>query len=190
MNGRIIFLLEEPSMQVFLSEFLPRLVPGWQRDEHFLLVPHEGKSDLDRSIPIKLKAWREPGAQFVIVRDSDGADCAVLETRLQQLCRPSGREAMIRLICQELEAWYLADEAALQMVYPDCSKAIRKLTRRFPNPETCLKPSHELEREIPSFQKQDAARRLGCVLTQERTRSTSFAVFADGVLRLAAIAAA
>jgi hypothetical protein len=30
MSGRVVFLLEEPSMKAFLQEFLPRLVPGWQ----------------------------------------------------------------------------------------------------------------------------------------------------------------
>lgn len=43
MNGRVVFLLEEPSMKAFLREFLPRVVRGWRENEHFLLVAHEGK---------------------------------------------------------------------------------------------------------------------------------------------------
>lgn len=54
MTGRVIFLLEEPSMKAFLLEFLPRLIPGWQHEIDFLLIPHQGKSDLDKSIPKKL----------------------------------------------------------------------------------------------------------------------------------------
>jgi len=76
--GRIIFLLEEKSMQTLLDAWLPRMFPGWQPQVHFVCVPHQGKRDLKKSIPIKLKAWRNPGDCFVIVCDSDGADCLAL----------------------------------------------------------------------------------------------------------------
>jgi hypothetical protein len=98
MSGRVVFLLEEPSMKVFLQTWLPRIVPGWEEGANFLLVPHEGKSDLDRSVPVKLKAWREPGTRFVIVRDNDGADCIATKRRLLGLVSGTGRTAVIRLI--------------------------------------------------------------------------------------------
>lgn len=71
MNGCIVFLLEEPSMKALLEGMLPRLFPGL----NFQCVSHEGKSDLDKSIPRKLRAWREPGVRFIIVRDNDNANC-------------------------------------------------------------------------------------------------------------------
>ena len=88
MSGRVIFLLEEPSMKAMLAEYLPRLVPGWIQGQHFLLLPHQGKSDLDKSIPIKLKAWQEPGARFVVVRDNDNADCLALKARYRPCAPP------------------------------------------------------------------------------------------------------
>lgn len=185
MTGRVIFLLEEPSMKAFLLEFLPRLIPRWQHEIDFLLIPHQGKSDLDKSIPKKLQAWREPGVRFVIVRDNDGADCLALKQRLQQMCVLSGHPVLIRLICQELESWYLADVDALKTAYPNDEKAIIRLTKRFPDPDTCLKPSHELERSLTDFQKQDAARRLGKLLSTQQMRSRSFHVFTTGVAQLA-----
>ena len=66
--SRIVFLLEEDSMKVLLEGLLPRLFPGLS----FLCLSHEGKQDLEKSIPRKLKAWREPGVRFVVVRDQDG----------------------------------------------------------------------------------------------------------------------
>ena len=60
MQGRMIFLLEEPSMKTLLEGLLPRLFPGMVAGEHFLCIKHEGKSDLDASIPRKLQAWRIP----------------------------------------------------------------------------------------------------------------------------------
>ena len=40
----------------------------------FICVPHEGKQDLEKSIPRKLRAWREPSAHFIVVRDNDGGE--------------------------------------------------------------------------------------------------------------------
>jgi len=68
--SRVVFLLEERSMKILLEELLPRLVPGMP----FICIPHEGKQDLEKSISRKLRAWREPGARFVVVRDNDGGD--------------------------------------------------------------------------------------------------------------------
>ena len=79
--SRVVFLLEEYSMKVLLEGLLPRLVPCLP----FLCVPHEGKQDLERSIPRKLRAWREPGVRFVVVRDNDGSDCRALKARLAGL---------------------------------------------------------------------------------------------------------
>ena len=84
MQGRIVFLLEEPSMKFLLDRLLPRLLPGLIEGEHFQCIAHEGKSDLDRSIPRKLAAWREPGVRFVIVRDNDNAVCVEIKTRMER----------------------------------------------------------------------------------------------------------
>jgi len=79
---RVVFLVEERSMKTLLDGLLPRLIPG----RSFICIPHEGKQDLEKSIPRKLKAWREPGARFVVVRDNDGGDCRALKQRLVGLC--------------------------------------------------------------------------------------------------------
>jgi hypothetical protein len=88
-----VFLLEEPSMKVLLEALLPRLYPGLS----FQCVPHEGKQDLDKSIPRKLRAWNEPGVRFCVIRDNDGADCLALKRRLAALCAEAGRPEINRL---------------------------------------------------------------------------------------------
>ena len=75
---RVVFLLEESSMKVLLDGLLPRLFP----DLPFLCVPHEGKQDLEKSIPRKLRAWREPGVRFVVVQDNDDSDCLARKQHL------------------------------------------------------------------------------------------------------------
>ena len=73
--NRIVFLLEEDSMKILLEGLLPRLFPGLQ----FLCIPHEGKQDLEKSIPRKLRAWREPGVRFSVVRPSDAISMLIPE---------------------------------------------------------------------------------------------------------------
>lgn len=112
--SRLVFLLEERSMKTLLEGLLPRLVPGLS----FICVPHEGKQDLQKSIPRKLRAWREPGVRFVIVRDNDGGDCCALKSSLSALCADAGRDdALVRIACQELEAWYLGEPSALAQAF-------------------------------------------------------------------------
>lgn len=48
----IVFLLEEKSMKYLLDGILPYILPDGVR---FITIPHEGKSDLQKSIPNKLQ---------------------------------------------------------------------------------------------------------------------------------------
>lgn len=187
MPGRIVFLLEEPSMQVLLDGWLPRLFPGWVDGQHFLCVPHEGKSHLDRSIPRKLAAWRIAGDRFVIVRDNDNADCIDLKARLHASCSQAGRaETLIRLVCQELESWYLGDLAALATAFDAPKVDTPALRRRLANPDAWQKPSVEVKRLVPSFQKISGARAMALHLSVASNRSRSLQAFVSGVRRLAA----
>ena len=116
--SRLVLLLEEESMRVLLDGLLPRLLP----DLPFKCVPHEGKSDLARSIRLKLRAWREPGVRFAVVEDNDGKDCHALKDALRGFCEAAGRpDTLIRIACQELEAWYLGEPEALADAFGDQS---------------------------------------------------------------------
>lgn len=55
--SRLVFLVEERSMKVLLDGLLPRLFP----DLAFLCVPHEGKQDLEKSIPRNFVLGESPG---------------------------------------------------------------------------------------------------------------------------------
>lgn len=181
--SRLVFLLEERSMKVLLEGLLPRLFPGLP----FLCVPHEGKRDLQTSIPRKLRAWREPGVRFVVIHDNDGGDCLALKHTLRSLCVDAGREdALVRIACQELEAWYLGEPDALAEAFGD--DGLRGLSRRarFRDPDAVIRPSAELERLVPAFQKIAGARRMAGHLNPERNRSPSFHALLRGLTPVAA----
>lgn len=190
MTGRLVFLLEEPSMKVLLEGLLPRLVPGWVAGVHFQCVPHEGKTDLDRSIPRKLAAWREPGVRFVVVRDNDSADCLDIKARLTAMCAAANRpDTLVRLVCQELESWYLGDLRALAAAFDNPRLDTPGLRKRLVDPDVWQKPSVELKRLEPRFQKLSGARALAIHLDPHadagRNTSRSFQVFVTGVRRVA-----
>jgi hypothetical protein len=177
---KLVFMLEEPSMKHFLDGLLPRVFPQLA----FQCIAHEGKSDLERSLPRKLRGWREPGVRFVVMRDNDGGDCAALKKRLLELCAGAGREdTLVRIACQELEAWYLGDMAALGLAYGrDLSNVARRRTYR--DPDAIGSPSAEVKRLVPPFQKVDGARRMGARVTPAGSRSRSFRVLLEGVARI------
>ena len=175
---KVVFLLEERSMGVLLDALLPRIFP----ELHFQCVPHEGKNDLEKSIPRKIRAWREPGVQFVILRDNDRADCVATKRRLQQICSNAGRpDTLVRIVCQELEAWYLEEPDAMAEAFED--EKLRRIGRRarFRDPDNVRQPSDELERLVPSFQKVGGARSMAQFLSRERNRSPSFQSLLSGI---------
>lgn len=181
--SRVVFLLEELSMKELLAGLLPRLLP----ELRFLCVVHEGWKDLEQSIPRKLRAWREPGVRFMVIRDSDGRDCREIKRRLQELCRQGGREDVaIRLACQELEAWYLGAPDALADEFEDESLRAIASTARFRDPDSVAQPSAALEKLVPSFQKLSAARRMGKRLSLQNA-SHSFRVTLDCLARMAKV---
>ena len=179
--GRLIFLLEEPSMQVLLDGLLPRLFP----DVSFLCVPHAGKADLERSIRNTLRNWRTPGDRFVVVRDSDGADCREVKERIRQLCRDGRREdTLIRIVCQELEAWYLGDPDAMATAFGDNALRLIRDRPRYRQPDNVAKPSHVVERIVGEYGKTAGARLMAQHLTRQGNRSHSFEVFMNGIERI------
>jgi len=179
--ARLVFLVEEKSMKVLLDGLIPRAFPSTE----FICVPHEGKQDLEKSIPRKLKAWREPGARFVVVRDNDNGDCRALKARLVGLCADTGRtDVLVRIACQELEAWYLGDPDALAVAFED--ESLRALGRRerFRDPDAVVGASEALAQAVPAFHKVSGARVMARHLNLTENRSGSFRAFMAGLRRL------
>lgn len=181
---RVVFLLEERSMKTLLDALLPRLFPGWIERQHFQCIPFEGKSDLEANLSRKLRAWREPDVRFVVMRDNDGADCVALKARYTRLCEESGRpDTLVRLVCQELESWYLGDLEAIAAAF-DVNADTVPLIRRFADPDAFTNASQELVRLVPSYQKLSGARAMAPQMNPERNRSRSFQAFLRGLRQI------
>lgn len=178
----LVFMLEELSMKEFLDGLLPRILPEHVR---YTLVVHEGKTDLEKSLPRKLRAWRIPNSHFIVVRDQDAGDCHVIKARLQRICETAGRsDTLVRIACRELEAWFLADLAAVGATFQQKGLSALQDKEKFRQPDLLGSPSRELAALVPSYGKVAGSRGLGPALDIDNTRSPSFKHFINGVRRL------
>ncbi|MEX5352561.1 DUF4276 family protein [Pseudomonas juntendi] len=178
----LVFMLEEPSMRHFLTGIMDRILP-WNFTVTYLV--HEGKQDLEKSIPRKLRGWQVPDSFFIIIRDKDSEDPLVLKTRLKALCaeRP---ESLIRIPVHHLESWILGDMNALAAAFEKPALAQLSSNRKFRNPDCLSNASEELARLIPGYQKVSGARTVSPHMGIEGNLSPSFNLFIRDIQRLAA----
>ncbi len=175
----LVFLLEERSAEALLNTLLPQILP---RNISFRCIPHEGKQDLEKSIPIKLKNWHVPDTWFVVIRDKDQSDCLCLKARLKKLCEDSGRpETLIRISVHELESWFLGDLRAVGEAFCLPNLARKQSRRKFRNPDALANAQEELKRMVKGYQKVAGARAIAPHLNLESNTSVSFQQLITGI---------
>ncbi len=183
MIEHLVFLLEEPSAADFLrgtqQHWLP---PGVTA--HFLVF--EGKQDLEKQLMRRLKCWLRPNSRFLVLRDQDSGDCVRIKKRLADLCFQAGRpEAVVRIACRELEAFFVGDWQAVAEAFDKPALAAHDRKAKYRDPDNLGSPSRELSRAIPTYQKGDGARRIAPLLVPKRNRSTSFQALYRSLTQLA-----
>ena len=173
-------------MEAFLQCLLPRLVEDWREQEHFLCIPHQGVSDLKKSLRRKLPGWQKPGDHFVILLDSDNADCKQRKQEIVAQCQgATSKGVIVRLVCQELESWYLGDLPALVQAFDNPGLNAARLCKPSSNPDEIPKPSQRLQQGVPRFQKVRDAKRIAPHLAlDDSNRSHSFRLFIHTVRQL------
>ena len=177
---KLVFFLEERSMKELLDGILPKILPDGIT---FKTIPHEGKSDLEHSLPIKLRVWNEPNTSFVVVHDQDSNNCIEFKKKLIDLCAGFGKKVLIRIPCHELEAWYWGDLDAVSMAY-NKNLNLLKNKRKYQNPDRIEHPKIELQRFLPKMWQINGARRMSQYMDINKNTSHSFRVFVQGVLAL------
>ncbi len=180
---RLVVFVEGKAEQRLLEPLLHRHFPEAPPP---LVIAHDGKQDLERRLPTRLSAWNIPGDRFMVLRDRDGADCIAVRKNLQQLCRKAGKpETVVRIACDNLEAWYLGDLATLGKIYGK-PLAQHQDKEKFRNPDELGNPTQEVQRLVPQFGKVTGASLMGGQMTRDGNRSPSFRKFWQGVDRLLA----
>lgn len=178
---RLIFMVEEPSMQELLKEILPKILPA--NFDPPIIIPHNGKSDLAKSIPIKLKAWQNEEDKFIIVHDKDSNDCIELKKNLLELCSEGKNTCLVRIVCTELESWYFGDLEAVSLAYGKDYTALAKKSK-YRHPDAIANAKEEIYKLIPTHQQISGAKRIAEHMDISRNTSYSFQIFVSGVKRL------
>jgi len=182
---RIEFFIEEPSMEVFLKTVLPKIFPEtFLLNENYFIRTHQGKSDLIKSLRTKIKAYYRMGQPvgIIVLHDQDSNDCKLLKNNLKAICLDSSEvvKCLIRIVCRELESWYLGDLKAVEKSYKNFNSSKYLNKSKFRNPDN-LNSYHELQKMVPAFQKVDGAGKISPNLSLVDNRSISFNHFITGV---------
>ncbi|MDB5255872.1 MAG: hypothetical protein JWM14_567 [Chitinophagaceae bacterium] len=185
---RLEILVEEKSMESLLRVLLPKVLPSkWQLDVNCFVRSFEGKSDLQKSIPKQVRAFShfpEP-IGVIILHDQDSADCKKLKQKLKKMVVQNGDcNHLIRIVCKELESWYIGDFAAVKQAYPTFKSEQFIKKAKYRNPDLC-NASFELRQILPEFQKVTSANKIGHFLDLNNNKSESFNQFVSGIMNFA-----
>lgn len=177
----LVVFTEEPSMKEALEPILDKL--GIAKGQ-YQIISHQGVSELEKSLRNKLRSWRDPAARFLILRDNDMGNCSDRKRKLLEIARRAGREGQckVRIVCQELEAWFIGDINALEKSR-HLKKPVPKRLRRC-DPDQLEKPSRELAKLRSGYGKITGAKKIAPHLDVQNQRSASFAATVSAIRAL------
>lgn len=185
MMKELVFCLEEPSAEVMLQGLLPKILI--ENDVAIRYIRFDGKQDLEKQLFRKLRNYQNPLAKFIVLRDQDSySDCKVLKTKLFDICIKAGKpNAMVRIACHELETYYLADLAAVELGLRITGLARLQNKKKFRSPDYLGSPSRELAvLTNGQYQKVGGSRSIGPHLDIENIRSDSFRNLVSGIKKI------
>jgi len=179
----LVVFTEEMSARVLLESLLPRLL---KQSIHIRCIAFEGKQDLEKQLPIKLKGWRTPDTVFVILRDQDSGNCHDIKHKLKSICDAANKTGvLIRIACRELESWYFGDLTAVGAGLGLVGLSALQTKARYRNPDDIVRPANELKKVTKNrYQKVSGSRVIGKHLSLDNKRSKSFQNFINGVRRI------
>ena len=180
----LVFLTEEQSMTPVLRKLLAGLWPSALEGLHWHIIHHQGKADLESNLVDKMRSWNYNSPHFIILRDNDGGDCQALKNRLLDLATSTSKPHHIRIVCQELEAWFLGDLEAVEAAFPksDATSYQNRNPYRFPDKPT--HPSQLIAELTGTSAKVGRAEEIAPHLNSETNRSPSFQVLRRTLLQL------
>lgn len=194
-------LVEERSAESALDLLLPRIIP----EATFRIHAHQGKRDLLRKLPSRLRGythWHVKDLLVVVLLDEDRSDCQALKNQLEEIATQArlttksatrGRRFQVlnRIAVEELEAWYFGDCTAVRAAYPRVSRTLEN-DQRYRNPDAVRGGTWEaFERVLQKagyhkggLAKVAAARDVATHMEAGRNTSQSFIAFREGLRAL------
>jgi hypothetical protein len=195
-------LVEEPSMEAFLRQLLPRLLGD---ELSFSIYPYQCKDDLLAKLPQRMNgyaSWLPADWRIIVIVDRDDDDCNVLKKRLERMALDAGlstRTACVeasrpwqvvnRIVIEELEAWYFGEWNCVRRAYPRVNASVPNKAA-YRDPDVIAGGTWEaLERVLKKagyfqsgLRKIELAREMGRCMDWTANCSHSFCVFRDALL--------
>jgi hypothetical protein len=175
---RIEILVEEESIRAFLEKLIEKLAEGtdWILEQNVFIRSFEGKSHLRKELPNKAKVYarfHEP-IFLLVLQDKDSNDCLQLKQSIIELVKPSGLTSFkVRIVCKELECWYLGDLDAVECVIPASKAGKLKNKSKYKDPEK-LNGKDEIKKWIQPYSAIQFAKSIACKMSLENNSSQSF----------------
>ncbi len=194
-------LVEEESVEVALSNLLPKIAPNLS----YQLYVHQGKHDLLQKLPQRLRGYREwlpADWRILILLDEDREDCIALKARIEDIARSVGFstrtvrdssgqfQVITRIVIEELESWFFGDIAALCAAYNGISPTLPN-KQRYRDPDAIVGGTWEaLLRELQRaghyrgmnyLPKKEVAALISANMNPASNASRSFCLFRDAL---------
>lgn len=181
----LVFLLEELSIQTMLELILPRILPC---DVQFQCIAFRGKQDMRKKLLPKIRGWHgETDSRFIVIQDQDSNDCIQLKADLRTLCDAAGnRPTLIRIVCHELETFYLGDLQAVESGLGVRNLARLQQTQKFRTPDQLNNAKQELRKLTDKYDPIIGTRAIAPHLRLDGSNaSISFHHLISGIQRIA-----
>ncbi|PIQ21169.1 MAG: hypothetical protein COW65_10695 [Cytophagales bacterium CG18_big_fil_WC_8_21_14_2_50_42_9] len=180
---------EEPSAKNVFEIILPKILP---EGVLFSIYPHQGKQDLERALRTTVPSISKiPGSRILITRDQDSADCKELKLKLTELVKDTCKSPyLIRILCRELESWFLGDLNAINQAYPRMKPESYASKAEFRNVDNMQSPNRYLLKILPDYEGRDnlpkleVSENIAPFLDLENNTSSSFRYTIQGIKKL------
>ena len=172
----IVLFTEEASMTPVLKRVMQATRPSAIEGVDWIIIAHRGKPDLHKNLVRKMREWNYGNPHFIILQDNDGGDCYHSKKKILELCTQTNKPYHVRIVCQELESWFIGDLNAVEKAFPK-SHATKEARRpKFCNPDTLNKPSEIIAKltDTGDSAKVGRAEVISKFLALESNRSPSF----------------
>jgi hypothetical protein len=180
---------EEESFRRTADNVLPKILP---KGAAYKVYVHQGKQDLERAIKTTVPIIsKKPGAKILITRDQDSGDCGKIKNRIRDTIADRCHcQYLIRIVCRQLENWFLGDLGAVEKAYPGfkSSRHINKARLRdiddVQNADEYLcsiLPDYKNRRYLPKL---ETAEKISAELDITNNSSKSFSHFITGIQKL------
>ena len=182
----IIFLTEEPSIKPVIEKLMQELSPDSDEGVDWLVSSFCGKADLEAKMNKKIRGWSYGEPYFIILRDNDGGDCLALKQRLVNKAKHADKNFSVRIVCQELEAWFIGDLSAVEKAYPKSRTTKMSCKEKYRIPDTLTNAAQLLTEMTGVRAKIGRAEKISNHLSVLENNSKSFQVFRDKLTELLA----